>query len=190
MSKNNGKKKPNGFTLVETVVSIGVFGLIVSIASGGFIAALRTQRRVAALLLANSSMSLVIEQMAREIRTASEFCYDNILPHYDCVDVYTASSPQVFLTNAKGERVSYVWDGTGIVRTDPVNGARRITPDTVDVTYFEIFLTGHVSKWVSGPGDLMAPRITIAIGATPIGLGFLSQTIPLQMTLSARNLDG
>ena len=60
----------SGFTLVELLVAIGVFSILISVAVGTFARALRTQRQTAALIAANSNASLVLEQMAREIREA------------------------------------------------------------------------------------------------------------------------
>jgi prepilin-type N-terminal cleavage/methylation domain-containing protein len=65
-----------GFTLIEMLVAIGVFAVVVAIATGGFVNSLRTQRQVASLISAQSNASLVLEQMAREIRTGFLFCHD------------------------------------------------------------------------------------------------------------------
>jgi prepilin-type N-terminal cleavage/methylation domain-containing protein len=67
---------PKGFTLVEMLVAMGIFTIVVAIAIGGFINSLRTQRQVASLISAQSNASLVIEQMAREMRTGFLFCHD------------------------------------------------------------------------------------------------------------------
>src|SRR4051812_39727119 len=64
-----------GFTLVELLVAITLFSIAISIAIGGFVRALRTQRELISLIAANSNASLAIEQMAREIRTGTSFDY-------------------------------------------------------------------------------------------------------------------
>ncbi len=76
--KNHRHKKQNrkGFTLIEMLVAIGIFSIVISIATGGFVSSLRTERQAAALISAQSNASLVLEQMAREIRTSSLFCHD------------------------------------------------------------------------------------------------------------------
>lgn len=72
MKKNNSQ----GFTLVEILVAMGVFTIVIAIATAGFVNSLRTQRQVASLISAQSNASLVLEQMAREIRTGFLFCHD------------------------------------------------------------------------------------------------------------------
>ncbi len=44
-----------GFTLVELLVAIALFSIAVSVAVGGFVRVLRTQRQIVALIAANSS---------------------------------------------------------------------------------------------------------------------------------------
>src|SRR6185295_7895950 len=62
-----------GFTLVELLVAITLFSIAISIAIGGFVRALHTERQLIALIAANSNASLAIEQIAREIRTGTGF---------------------------------------------------------------------------------------------------------------------
>jgi prepilin-type N-terminal cleavage/methylation domain-containing protein len=68
--------KRSGFTLVELLVAIALFSIVVVIASSGFVSALRTQRQVASLISTQSNMTLVLEQMAREVRTGYLFCHE------------------------------------------------------------------------------------------------------------------
>jgi prepilin-type N-terminal cleavage/methylation domain-containing protein len=78
MEKNHRQQKNSrkGFTLVEVLVAMGIFVIVIAIATGGFVNSLRTQRQVASLISAQSNASLVLEQMAREIRTGFLFCHD------------------------------------------------------------------------------------------------------------------
>ncbi|MCL5733964.1 MAG: prepilin-type N-terminal cleavage/methylation domain-containing protein [Patescibacteria group bacterium] len=111
LSDNNGEssvradktrilEKIRGFTIIELLVAMGVFLIVIAIAIGGFVQALRTERQTMALLNANSNMSLVIEQIDREIRTGYNFCYGGgLMP--DCTD------NSFSFINANGEQVTY-----------------------------------------------------------------------------------
>jgi prepilin-type N-terminal cleavage/methylation domain-containing protein len=65
-----------GFTLIEMLVTVGLFAIIVTIAVGAFVNAERTERQVSSLIAAQSNVSLAVEQMSRNIRTGYLFCHD------------------------------------------------------------------------------------------------------------------
>jgi len=69
-SKLNNK----GVSLIELMVAVSVFIILITIAIGSFIQSMKTQRITLALISANDSMNLSVEQMAREIRTGYLFC--------------------------------------------------------------------------------------------------------------------
>ena len=72
-------KNKRGFTLIESMVAVAIFSVVVSLAAGGFVQALQTQRRLEGLIAANSNAGLVMEQMAREIRTGRAYCADDTI---------------------------------------------------------------------------------------------------------------
>ena len=88
-----------GFTLIELVVAIAVFAVIVSVAVGGFVGALRSQRQVSALISVNNNVSLALEEMAREIRTGRNFC--------DLAFPCPADGSGLTFFNAHGDLVTY-----------------------------------------------------------------------------------
>lgn len=166
-----------GFTLVELLVSIGLFGIIVSIAMGGFVRALRTQKQIVALITANSNASLVIEQMSREMRTGYNFCGEN-----------ACSETSLTFQNSKGETISYTLGaangGYGIITRQVNAGApAQITADNVNIRYLNFGLLGD-------PG--YPPRITIRVGVSPtVGqAAAVSENITnIQTTVSVRSFS-
>ncbi|PIR05200.1 MAG: hypothetical protein COV57_00335 [Candidatus Liptonbacteria bacterium CG11_big_fil_rev_8_21_14_0_20_35_14] len=58
-----------GFTVVEMLVAVGLFTTIITIAIGAYIRVLKTQSFMTSIMSANDNVSLVLEQIAREIRT-------------------------------------------------------------------------------------------------------------------------
>ncbi len=169
-----------GFTLVDLLVAIGIFSVVASIATGGFINALRTQRQISALLAADSNVSLALEQMAREIRTGSNFCLPNIT---DCLP------NELVFNNAKGERVNYrlATDGTGTIEKGVTNsnGTKfsKITGGNAKIEYLKFALLGNLSD------DRLQSRITIAVGVSAKAIGVSGNVIHLQTTVSPRQLD-
>lgn len=66
-------KTNKGFTVTELIVAMGVFAMLLTVAVGAFIQALRNERRLLDLMAVNNNAGLVLEQIAREIRTGHSF---------------------------------------------------------------------------------------------------------------------
>ena len=165
----------SGFTLVELIVAVGLFAVVVSIALGGFARALRTQRQVAALISANSNVSLAIEQMAREIRTGRIFCREST------ASLCSLPSRIAFI-NSESQTVVYRLSGEAIERgAGGVFG--KITGENVSVKYLRFILFGNMSE------DGYLPRITVSIGVGAKGLGVSGIVTNLHTTVSSRALD-
>lgn len=168
------KTSKKGFTLVETLVAIGLFGIIVSIAAGGFVRALKTQAQIVALMAVNTNASLAIEQMAREIRTGYEF---------ECVALYECNVLK--FTNADADKVEYrLGRGGGIERG--VNGTdfSKITADNIKVEYLTFRLLGELTT------DQAVPRVTINLGISPSSKSIETAPVQIQTTVSSRQADG
>lgn len=199
-----------GFTLVELLVSIAIFSILVTIGVGGFVHALHTQREIAGLISAQSNASVALEQMAREIRTGYLFCDSpgNTIttptgPNGTCqlvdgpegsiehgctvgtADDWTCTNILDFY-NAEGQNVDYALQDGELERsqTGP-DGYTSITGSNVAVTYLTFTIFGNEE------GDNWPPRITISMGVGPSSTdpAIASDTINLQTTVSARQID-
>ncbi|MBI4094335.1 MAG: prepilin-type N-terminal cleavage/methylation domain-containing protein [Candidatus Liptonbacteria bacterium] len=168
-----------GFTVVELLVAIGLFGVIVAIAMGGFARALRTERQVTALVAANTNVSVVLEEMARELRTGLDFCIGG------CIS--PEERRELRFVNGRGEEVFYRLENDAVVRemAGGVRGAERLTSANVAVQGLFFLLTGHES------GDGYPARVTILLAVSPKSAdpALRDNVIYLQTTVSARALD-
>ena len=72
-TKFSKKRGESGFTIAELLVAMSIFVVLVTIATGAFIQALRSEKRLLSLMSISNNASLVLEQMAREIRTGYSF---------------------------------------------------------------------------------------------------------------------
>lgn len=159
--------KKNGFTMVELLVAISLFLVVVSIATGTFIQALRTQRAAVFLIAAVSNAGLAVEQISREIRTGQNF---------------SLSGGELSFLNAKNENVTYALRNGAIEKT--LNGRPgRITADNVQVTRLDFVLAGN------DPGDDLPSKITVILEISAPQASAASK-INLQITVSSRILNG
>ena len=152
-----------GFTIIELMVAMGIFLIVVSIASAVFVQSLRTQRQVVALMAANDNASLTLEQMVREIRLGRELA---------------SSGSRLTFINYLEESVIYDFNNDAIER----NG-KPLTASNVRVHYLNFSLRGETV------GDGRSTRVTINLGVS--SRGALEEFITrLQTTVSSRVLDG
>lgn len=187
----------SGFTLVELLVAIALFSILVSIAAGGFVNALRTERQAAAMMAAQSNVSIALEQMAREIRTGYLFCHD-LDGNSTCSGCVTLSAdpdpselnspmvscPSIEFYNADAQKVDYSLTSGGILERSADGGApQAITGGNVSIRYLTFTLFGATE------GDHWNPRITVAVGVAPDDATVNWTTASLETTVSARQID-
>lgn len=185
-----------GFTLVESLVAVGLFSILVAVAWGGFVNALRTQREVTAMISAQSNAGLALEQMAREIRTGYLFCHDpgSSVPNLTCASSCTVEANGAWkcdntldFFNAASEEVTYRLQGGALQRAAGGSGSfQSITSDNVNIQYLSFYLQGQLE------GDHWNPRITISLEVSPsstyLSPGF-NNILNLETTVSARAID-
>ncbi len=181
-----------GFTLVELLVAIALFSILVAVATGGFVNALRTQRQVAALIAAQSNAGQALEQMAREVRTGYLFCHDtsgNPTCHDALGNICTAAGltldcSDLDFYNSQSANVVYSLGGGELVRAE--NGIPQpITGVNVAIRYLTFSIFGNTE------GDHWNPRITIDMGVAPNSNdpALTNNVLDLQTTISARGID-
>ena len=196
-----------GFTLVELLITVGLFVVIITIAVGGFTNAIRTERQVSSLIATQSNISLALEQMSRDIRTGYLFCHAPIpgtttyspscddsdssdpVPTICTVDNSSGSPvwtcPALDFYYAEGNHVNYSWAAGALMESVNGNPPLSITGDTITVKYLQFRLFGQTE------GDHWPPRITIVIGVAPSSTdpAVENDVINLETTVSSRIID-
>jgi len=167
-AKNYQLEARAGFTIVELLVAIALFSIAVSVAAGGFVRALRTQRQLVSLITANSNASLAIEEIARELRTGYGF---------ECAGV-GATCEELAFNGATGEAIAYRKNGTALERQ--AGGSwQPLTASNVDVRSLSFII-------VATPG--FPERVTIAMGVGSKTIGLETVSTNIQTTISSRAL--
>lgn len=79
MTSNSIFKKQKGFTLIELVVSVGLFSIIMLIVTSAYLTLVDLDRKARATSDVMTNLSFVVESMAREIRTGTGYqCGTNV----------------------------------------------------------------------------------------------------------------
>lgn len=159
--KQNYKNK--GFTLIETLVALGVFSIVIAIVTNLFAAGLKEQRKSLTLQYLQNDARYILELMSREIRMSRvEADSTKDLLH---ITAYKPSGT---------EDVTYSLNNGKIFRN-----SESITSDRINVNRFNFYLANQ-----SSPPTL----VTIVLDTNGKGTSIEQGTaINLQTTISTRD---
>ncbi|MDP3784960.1 MAG: type II secretion system protein [bacterium] len=176
-AKNNFKR---GFTLLEMIVSLGVFSIAILISLSSIFSISDAQKKAVALQNALDNLRFAIEAASKEIRTGSSFhCGSDIsLTPQDC----GGGAAFTFL-NADGETVSYYQDQSQLLKKVGAALPQSITAVTVKIERLVFYVSGAPS------GDGRQPRVTIVIEGKVSPTSRTETTLQLETTVSQRKLD-
>lgn len=187
MNPNNySQTNAAGFTLLEMIVSIGIFGFVLLSIIGIFQTVISTQQRAFAAQDVEESIRFAFEIMAKEIRTA-ERSFGDECSGFGLNDgqIYSSMLPQwLALQNQQDECVIYYPDEDAnnisrlyITRVYPDGSSENfpITPNdiSVDALTFDVYETGQP-----------VVHIRMAVSAVDTSIGI--DTMYLQTAVSSR----
>ncbi|MFA5208609.1 MAG: type II secretion system protein [Candidatus Paceibacterota bacterium] len=190
----NNNQKTKGFTLVETLVALLIFGFVSVILVNIFVSVLNSQKRILQNQELMNQSSYALEYMTKAIRMTEKdmtgacsgaagenfrvgtspvsiafLAYDLKDSTYKCVQFLIED-------NAIKERRST--DGNL-----PSGTALPITSSAVSVERLEFYVTGDIL------GDNIQPKITIMIKMKSLSSSTNAPVIIVQTTVSQRKLD-
>ncbi len=174
-----------GFSLVELIVAIGLFAVVMTIATTAYLIMINANREAQAITTGTNNLSYALENMTRNIRigrayrcpTANSFTFDDI----------------------SGVPTTYSWNNTGgtpakhnIVRT--VNGVTGDLTDRVIDIQSLVFTCGGVAPSAMNPtwtgGDDTQANVTIVVsGSLPVGPGKPAKTFNIETSATMRYND-
>lgn len=207
------KNNKLGFTLIEMIVSLGVFSMVVTTAVGAMLVLISTNQRLQGEHSVMTNLAFALDTMTRELRTGYKYyCSQQPLDSLnifsgnhesvgtatrDCVngrDISQSIQGVSFyeggnsLTGGGAKRILYYYDTT----TNPKTIMRRvgngipqsiISSDLI-ITDAQFYVSG--SNELSSTGDAVQPTITIYIEAQDKDS---EKTYYLQTTVAQRSLD-
>lgn len=177
-----------GFTLIEMVVSLGVFSIALLISISAILSVSAAQKKAVALQNAEDNFRFSFEAISKEIRTGRDFFCDNVVPPpgytpKNC----TGGNRLLTFQNARGQTVSYEYknDSGRLQKTVDRLNTTFLTSPLVHITDFKFYVVGTDAV----PADLSQPRVTMLLNGTA-GVSAAEQVIlRLQTTVSQRRLD-
>lgn len=142
-----------GYTLIELIVSVGLFALVMMLASGAYLVMIGVNRHVQGVATGIDNLSFALEAMTRTIRTGSDYgCPSSGM---DC----TLGGSTFSVIDSSGVNVIYTLSGGTIIQTRQGNPV-SLTEPSVNVSSLTFYTFGTV------PGDTNQPRVTMVITGT------------------------
>lgn len=184
-----------GFSLVEMIVSLGIFTIVLFIATSAFLAVVNADRKSRATRIAMDNLNLALEDMSRRIKTGSSYnCGNTMNPTDNC-----ATGDNIFrFIDQENDTVIYKL-GSGptecfnslyketqgcILRTIPYESPSFMlaTSPEIDITKLRFFVSG------SSPLDSIQPVVVAMIEGT-LGVDPKKTTFKIQTTITQRKVD-
>lgn len=150
-----------GFSLVELMVSIGLFAFVSSIATGAYLVMLSVNREAQANATGINNVSFALENMVRTIRTGRNYYCEGTGNSVGTNDCSAGASIQV--TNPDRSRTVYSLEEVGQKGRILIDG-ETLTDPLVDIDKLEFYVSGTDN--LSDTGDILQPYVTIVVSGT------------------------
>ena len=164
-------KQRQGFTVVELIVAMSVFLILMTVATGSFVSAIRSQRAATAFMGVNNNASLVLEEIAREIRTGHSFV---LAGDEGCGN---GGQTGITFTDFSSSTVLYTVKDGVILKQKAEEDLIPVTASTVNVERL-CFMRVDVDPW----------RVTVLLTAGLVHSTYEGQKVNIQTTISSRIL--
>src|SRR3989344_6069238 len=144
-------QKKRGYTLIELIIAVGLFALVMTLASGAYLVMIGISRQTQAIATGIDNLSFALETMTRTIRTGTE---------YTCPGGTSNCTTTTFsVRNESFVVTSYRLSGGAITQTQ--NGAEvPLTDPLVTVSSLLFYASGTTR------GDDFQPRVTMIVSGT------------------------
>lgn len=164
------KKSEAGFTLIEMIVSVGLFSIVMVIMLGAVLTIVDVNRKSQTLTTVMNNLNFALESMTRTIKTGH---FEN--PYGD---PYNKS---IKIIDQDGEKVIYAFVES--------NDLGRIEKNSVPITSSQIDIDSAKFDLIYDSSTNKQPRVLINIeGRVSIGPKIFSE-FSLQTTVSPRDLN-
>ena len=163
--------KQSGYTLVELIVALGLFSIVMLLASGAYLMMIGISRQAQGIATGIDNLSFALETMTRTIRTGRNYSCNSI---GDCQSGGTRFS----VTDASGNSVTYTLTN-GIITQNGVG----LTDPSVNVSSMTFYAFGTT------PADAFQPHVTIIVAGTVTYAAGKSEPFTVETGAAMRGSD-
>lgn len=186
MNKNSELQK--GFTLIEMIVSVGIFSVVMLVGITALLSVIDLNKKNQSLKVAVNNINLAMENMSRDIRTGTDYhcgtTGDITLP-LDC----SSGEDLMAFEGVSGDDSTFADQIVYRLNNGNIQRSSNGGEDFLNITASDINIT-NLMFYVQGAefGDGLQPRVVIIVSGSA-GSGGAAFDFNLQTTVSQRNLD-
>ena len=162
------------------IVSIGLFTIVLFIASSAFLSVVNADRKSRATRLAMDNLTVALEDMTRRIKTGYDYSCGNQGRVKDCL---ATPGSEIAFTDQDGNRVVYSFVDGGISRQVGTGAVLPVTSQEINISDLNFFVGGAETTV-----DDQQPYVKIFI-AGDTGLGVTDAKFSLQTMVTQRVYD-
>lgn len=150
------KSQVRGYTLLEMIVSVGIFSIVMLIVTGAYLTLISLDRKARATNQLVSNLSFAIESMTRSIRTGST---------YSCNGAGNGTCSRFSFVDSQGRTVTYLLKSDGSI--GQCTSGTCVDATAIALTDPKITLSA-LTFYVRGVGtsDTIEPQVTISLRGT------------------------
>ncbi len=158
------RSQARGFTLLELIVSIGLFTIVVTIAMTAYLSLIALDRKARATNDLVTNLSFTIENMSRNIRTGTGYVCGGFGSGPNCWG--GTGSNKFSFVDVQNQQTTYLFTAAGAVAscvgTSICNdiSATTLTDPRIRITNLRFYTQGV------GTGDGLQPRVLFTISGT------------------------
>ena len=181
------KKKKEGFTIIELIVSVALFSFVSVGAIGAMIAVVDGNKKARSLVQATDSLGFALESMTRELRVGSAYSCDGA---GDCAPGGPGPGTSIEFQTSEGSTMIYRINANRLERCgspgiDCAGSYLAMTGNDVFINSFDVYVQGSLGT----PGDTEQPRATLIITGTSGGDPDTDSQFTIQSTVAQRFPD-
>ncbi len=169
------KKYNGGYTLVELVVSVGLFAVIMTLAAGAYLVMISVSRQTQATSIGIDNLAFALETMTRTIRTGTG---------YTCIGGCSGAT-SFSVTNSSNATVTYMVSGGVLTQQVAPGQPTPLTDPAVNITSIAFYVYGAARL-----PDTQQPRVVILVsGTVSAGPGKPPTTFAVETEATMRGTD-
>ena len=169
-----------GYTLLELIVSVGIFSIVMLAATGTYLNLIRLDREARAVNDLANNLTFAVDSMSRGIRTGTAYKCDNSVSSPNC----TAGADSFGYNDSESpsRTIVYRLENNQIIAT--INGLEYpITDPRVRIDDLSFYVRGV------GTGDQLQPTVTFTVRGSLQVEGSVAKSFVIQSSASQRFLE-